>query len=37
MNEHEKNRLFIVIVWTIIATITVTLWWNILKLISPEI
>jgi len=37
MNEHEKNRLSKAIVWTIILTISITLWWNIVKLISPEI
>lgn len=37
MKEHEKKRLLKAVIWTIIATITVTLWWNILKLISPEI
>jgi len=37
MNEHEKNRLLKAIVWTIIITISITLWWNIVKLISPEI
>lgn len=37
MNEHEKNRLLKAIVWIIIITISITLWWNIVKLISPEI
>lgn len=34
---NEKDRILKLIVWTIILTITITLWWNILKLISPEI
>lgn len=37
MNEHEKIRLLKAIVWTIVLTISITLWWNIVKLISPEI
>ena len=34
---NEKDRILKLIVWTIILTITITLWWNILRLISPEI
>ena len=34
---NEKDRVLKLIVWTIILTITITLWWNILRLISPEI
>lgn len=34
---NEKDRILKLVVWTIILTITITLWWNILRLISPEI
>ena len=34
---NEKDRILKLIVWTIILTITITLWWNVLRLISPEI